>query len=71
MARRRTHGEGRLMAATRALLKSTAVSYPDIFKATDITPNWLTRFAAGDIPDPGVNRVECLYSFLSGRSLEL
>lgn len=69
--RRRKHEEGVLMKKTRELLRATEQPFADIFKATDIPENWLWRFSDGRIPDPGVNRIECLYTHLTGRPLEL
>lgn len=71
MAARRRQDEGVLSRKTRELLKSCGIPYPDIFKATDIPENWLSRFAAGRIDDPSVNRVEALYTYLAGTPLEL
>lgn len=59
------------MVRTRSLLRETGLSYLDIYAATGIAPDWLTKFVNGGIADPGVNRVEALYTFLSGRSLEV
>lgn len=64
-----SHAEGELSQRTRTLLRETAVPYLEIFKATNISPNWLSLFVNGKIPDPGVNRVECLYNFLAKRTL--
>lgn len=71
MAARRQQDQGNLMQRTRELLKASTMPYPDIFKATNIPDNWLYRFACDKVKDPGVNRVEALYAFLSGRQLEL
>lgn len=71
MAQRRKQDEGELARRTRELLKASEQPYPDIFRATNIPENWLSRFAAGRVDDPSVNRVEALYRHLSGRQLEL
>ena len=45
------------------------MTYEVIKKETGIPVGWITKFAAGKFPDPGVNRVETLYSYLSGRAV--
>lgn len=69
MAQRRTFPQGRLVIKTREALKHSTQAYDDIFLATGIPANWLWRFACGRIPDPGVNRVERLYTHLTGKAL--
>lgn len=71
MAERVTHGEGALMAHTRKLLSETPLSMKDISKATGVRVNWLWRFREGRVPDPGVNRVELIYTYITGKSLRL
>lgn len=65
------HPESVLMRRTRDLLKATTKTQLDIFGDTGISPNWLTLFGTGRIPDPSVNRVEVLYNYLNGRPLDL
>lgn len=64
MAQRRRQKKGNWHADTQALLGATNIPYQDITRATNIPENWLHRFNAGRIADPGVNRVECLYRYL-------
>lgn len=61
--------EGSLHARTRELLNSSGIPYLVIFQATDLSPNWLSRFACGKIVDPSVNRVQRLYEYLSEKPL--
>jgi len=59
------------MTRTRELLKATDHTALAIYDATGVSPDWQARFTAGRINDPGVNRVEALYTFLTGKSLGL
>ena len=45
------------------------ITYRDIEAATAIKKEWLAKFQQGKFDDPGVNRVETLYTFLSGKTL--
>jgi len=57
------HPTGALMMATLELLSETTQTDLAIYKGTGIKPDWLGRFRNGRVTDPGVNRVECLYTF--------
>lgn len=63
--------ESSLLAKTRELLKSTHHSYLDIYKATGLTPFWLTGVSTGKTCNPSVNRIQHLYEFLAGKKLDL
>lgn len=67
MAQRRRQDKGQWHTETQALLASTTLAYQDITKGTNIPENWLHRFATDKIKDPSINRVECLFRFLSGQ----
>lgn len=59
-----------LMERTLELLKSSDKTLPEIYadlRATgsDVTFFWLRKFSSGGVKDPSVNRVECLYNYLS------
>jgi hypothetical protein len=41
------------------------VTLAEIFRATNLKRNWLTRFAKNKIPDPSVNRVQILHDYLA------
>ena len=58
------HEPGSLLTTTRELLKASEMTQLEIYAATGIAPAWQTRFKAGNIPDPGVNRVERLFDLL-------
>lgn len=63
--------EQTLLARTRELLQETTTPYLDIYKATGLSPFWLSGLATGKVRDPSVNRVQQLYEFLSGRPLSV
>ena len=71
MAKRRRHGRGSLMTATINLMRRSEQSTTDISVATGIAVDWLNRFRGNRIDDPGVNRVEVLYCYLSGKQLRV
>lgn len=61
---------GSLMKETLRLLKERGdITLPAITNATGIPFYWLRKFSGGEIKDPGVNRVQCLWEFLAGRKL--
>lgn len=65
------HQPSQLMLRTMQLLQTTDKRQHEIYRDTGIQPNWLSRFATGGIPDPSVNRIEALYNYLSGTTLEV
>ena len=59
-----------LLERTRQLLdESSDLSLADIAReiGEPVKYDWLKRFAAGDIPDPSVNRIQALHDFLQAR----
>lgn len=60
-----------LLLKTQRLLFDTKLTYAEIFLATNIPIHWLTNFARGKTPDPGVNRVQKLYEHLTGKQLKV
>lgn len=62
-----------LMLETLKLLKERGPeqTLPNIASETGIPFYWLRKFHYGEIKDPGVNRIQKLYEFLSGRPLRL
>lgn len=54
-----------LMERTISLLKETNIPVEKITKDTKLSFYWVTRFRRGEFKDPGVNKVECLYDYLS------
>ena len=62
-----------LLERTRALLDaSTDIPLAEIAREAGppVAYDWLKRFAAGDIPDPSVNRVQALHDYLCRRGSE-
>lgn len=60
---------GTLLAATLSLLRSDKRSLIEIHKATELPYHWLRQMREGRTPDPGVNRVQALYEYLTGSTL--
>lgn len=46
-------------------------TYSDVAEATGLNEAWIKQFAAGNIPNPSVNRVETLYVYLTGNALNV
>lgn len=59
----------KLMLKTQRLLKQSKVELTEICLATGIPYHWLTNFLNDVSGNPGVNRVERLYEFLSHNEL--
>lgn len=53
-----------LLEKTKALLQRRKCSLEQIAKESGIGYSWLTKFSSGEIPDPGIKRVEDLYRYL-------
>lgn len=47
------------------------LTYEVIAEATGLDADWINAFRNGRIKDPGVSKVEKLYTFLSGRELDI
>ena len=60
-----------LVVKTSELLEATKLSNDAIFFATGIPTGWIAKFRQGNTADPSVNRVQCLYEFLSAKKLEV
>lgn len=45
--------------------------YKDIESDTGLPEGWLKSFAKGQSTSPSVNRIETLYTYLSGKALKL
>ena len=72
MARKRRDApEGALLRRTRELLAERKGALHDVSMATGLTVNWLHNLASGVSRDPSVNRVEAVYSALTGRGLDV
>lgn len=63
---------GSLLKRTRELLDDRGdLTLMDVYEATGIPFHWLTKFAAGKIDNPSVNKTQRLYEFLAKRKLEV
>lgn len=60
-----------LMEATRQLLIADKRSLMEISLESQIPYHWLKSFRYEAVKDPSVNRVEQLYTFLSGQPLRI
>ncbi len=62
-----------LEARTFELLKTRPhnQTFDDISRATGIKVAWLRHYSRGEAKAPSVHKVERLYVFLSGRSLDV
>lgn len=58
---------------TLELLRNRPVTktYKIIEAETRLPEGWLKSFANGQSKDPAVNRIETLYTYLSGRAIRL
>lgn len=66
-----TDPPGSLYKKTRQLLRGEKRSLFEIAKESGIPFYWLRKVNAGTIHDPGVNRIQKLYEFLTNKPLEL
>ena len=60
-----------LMEKTSELLNNTQIPIEKISSETTLTFYWLTRFRRNEFKDPGVNKVEILYEYLTGKNLSV
>lgn len=60
-----------LLEATRALMQDDSEFVMDVFRETGIPFFWLRGFAKGQYKNPGINRIQYLYEYLSGKKLEV
>lgn len=61
-----------LLEKVRDLLKAPDVpSALTIYKATGLAPNQLWAIKTGKTKEPGVNKIQTLYEYLSGKQLPL
>ena len=60
-----------LQETTFSLLCSSPLLINKISEDTGLGVPWLLKFKASQIAEPGVNKVERLYTYLTGRELKL
>ncbi len=57
-----------LLERTKALLErlhGERLTYQEIADGSDVDREWLAKLARGEIPEPGVNKVQRVHDFLS------
>lgn len=59
----------RTLSLVRALPRE--ISLTELARDCGLPLAWLTAFARGEIDDPSVNRIQCLYEHLTDSTLEL
>ena len=59
-----------LLQKTRELLENCELGLTEIANMSGLGYEWLKKFKAEQIPDPGVKRVETLYNFLAARRVD-
>lgn len=57
--------------ARQLLIARQGISYLAVYVDTGLDPSWLSQFASGKLKDPGVNKVQKLYEYLTGKRLEV
>lgn len=62
---------GQLYQTTAALLQETRKPYDVIAQDTGLSERWIYDVAGEKMKDPGVNKVEALYIYLTGVPLRL
>ena len=63
-----------LLARTRELLsqmQDEGLTLTRIAREAQLHPRWLEKFSRGEIPAPGVSRLEKLYTYLNGEALKV
>lgn len=63
--------EGALLRRVREALNVTERTGLQIYTATGIAPNQQWAIKTGKTKDPSVNTIEALYTYLTGKALEL
>lgn len=63
----------RLRDRTLKLLRDLPrhITLKEVADACDLQHSWLTAFVRGEIEHPSVNRIECLYEYLTGKKLKV
>lgn len=60
---------GSLLKITRKLLNKRKRTFRSLSRETGLGYFWLIQVAAGNVGDPGVNRIQFLYEHLTGKKL--
>jgi hypothetical protein len=62
---------GTLYTRTRALLRADRRALFEIATESGLPFYWLRKVHSGEINDPGVNRIQRLYEFLTASNIQL
>lgn len=54
---------------TIRLIEESELTTMDMFAGCGVSPYWIESFVKGKVANPGVNYVQAVYEFLSGREL--
>lgn len=60
-----------LLEKTVQLLNKEGVDLHEIHSQTNLHYAWLVRIKRGDFNDPGVNKIQELYEYLTGKTIKL
>lgn len=61
--------ENNLDTQVRALLESRRGEWPAIAEGSNVSYSWLSKFANGHIPNPGLVTLRELYQFLAAKKV--
>lgn len=62
---------GSLYRVTLELLRSGKLTNIEIHKRSGVSFGWLNNIRYNEVRDPGVNNVQALYEFLTGKKLDI
>lgn len=60
-----------LLERTRTLLTEDPRDLLEVHKQSGLPFHWLRKVKAGETKEPGVNRIQALYEFLTNSTLQL
>jgi hypothetical protein len=66
-----TDTESTLLEETQRLLQETDKPLLEIYRETGLNFYWLRKMASRSIPEPGVNKVQKLYEYLTQTKLSV
>jgi hypothetical protein len=68
-----TTPSGTLKIATLKLLRELPRerSLTDVANGCGLSPAWLSAFVRGEIASPSVDKVQCVWEYLTGRALNV
>jgi hypothetical protein len=60
-----------LLEKTLELLEDCPYTMPELYMRTGVSFYWIRKFKTGTMRNPSVVKVQTLYEFLTGRTLEV